>query len=519
MPAPSEYRAIDRYVERIYRRLGPRYVWAFVAAISAAALFFTVLGALAIYGFEAQVRDVFGRTLVVGAACGVVAVAIITIRIVFTGPFRPLLRWMTEDEHTPAEAVDAWRAATTAVLPLVAFGALVFSVCYIPAEVYFILALDIPLSSIPAVILTVEIMICGAALVDYFIAEELLRPGLREVAAHLPADFELSHVGLPMRRKLFAAVSLITLATATVVAAAQSPTLAPTSRAIVGVGSAMVLTLTISLLLTTFLTRAVVSPVEQLLAASRRVREGDLAARVAVMSSDELGVLSQSFNEMIEGLQEREALSAAMGSYVDPTVAGRVLREGQLLQGEEVEVTLMFLDIRNFTGTSEDLSAADTVAFLNEFFELVVPIIAEHGGHANKFLGDGLLAVFGAPEPHPDHADRAVTAARAIARRVREAYGDRLRIGIGVNSGRVIAGTLGGGGRLEFGLIGDAVNVAARVEQLTKETGDTILITEWTRAFLSHNAYEPRGAARLRGKATEIQIYGVPVEDAGLAQR
>jgi class 3 adenylate cyclase len=173
-------------------------------------------------------------------------------------------------------------------------------------------------------------------------------------------------------------------------------------------------------------------------------------------------------------------------------------------------VTLLFLDIREFTARCEGLTATETVAFLNDFFELVVPVIAQHGGHANKFLGDGLLAVFGTPEPHPDHADRAVRAARDVARQVGRAHGGDVRIGIGLNSGAVVVGTLGGGGHLEFGLIGDAVNVAARVEQLTKDTGDTILMTESTRALLSENTYESRGAARLRGKASEVLIYAVP---------
>jgi adenylate cyclase len=241
---------------------------------------------------------------------------------------------------------------------------------------------------------------------------------------------------------------------------------------------------------------------------------GDLAARVPVMSADELGVLSQSFNEMVKGLQERAALSAAMGSYVDPTVAQRILSEGELLQGEELEVTLLVLDIRASTARFEKLTATETVSFLNDFFELVVPIIAGHGGHANKFLGDGLLAVFGAPETHPDHADRAVRAALDIARRIDDAHSGDVRVGIGLNSGLVVVGTLGGGGRLEFGLIGDAVNVAARVEQLTKETGDTILMTESTRVLLSGNNYESRGAAKLRGKATEVHVYAVPVSSS-----
>src|SRR5439155_26360243 len=105
---------------------------------------------------------------------------------------------------------------------------------------------------------------------------------------------------------------------------------------------------------------------------------------------------------------ERERLRTAFGSYVDPAVARRVLAEGELLDGEEVEATVMFVDIRDFTPFAEQASAAESVARLNQFFDLVVPILTKHGGHANKFIGDGVMGVFGAPDRLPDHADRAL---------------------------------------------------------------------------------------------------------------
>jgi class 3 adenylate cyclase len=169
----------------------------------------------------------------------------------------------------------------------------------------------------------------------------------------------------------------------------------------------------------------------------------------------------------------------------------------------------MFVDVRDFTAFAERASASEAVAALNDFFGLVVPIVMAHGGHANKFIGDGLLAVFGAPERQPDHADRALAAAREIARKVEARYGTSLRIGVGVNSGPVIAGSIGGGGRLEFTVIGDPVNVASRVEKATRELGDTILITEATRCLLDHRgpALEARGSVTLRGKSEPIPVY------------
>jgi adenylate cyclase len=136
-------------------------------------------------------------------------------------------------------------------------------------------------------------------------------------------------------------------------------------------------------------------------------------------------------------------------------------------------------------------------------------VLGRHGGHANKFIGDGLLGVFGAPEAHPDHADRALAAALEIAVSVRERYGTRLRIGIGLNSGTVVAGTIGGGGRIEFTVIGDAVNTAARVEEATRITGDEVLLTEATRSRLraDHGGFVGRGDAELKGKTARVRLH------------
>jgi class 3 adenylate cyclase len=149
----------------------------------------------------------------------------------------------------------------------------------------------------------------------------------------------------------------------------------------------------------------------------------------------------------------------------------------------------------------------------------VVPLLAKHGGHVNKFLGDGVLAVFGAPVYQPDHADRALSAAKEIVQAANETYGGELGFGIGINSGDVVVGSVGGGGRLEFTLIGDAVNVAARVEQLTKETGDTVLITDATRTMLSKPVdLESRGWAVVRGRADEVRVFALSPTEVALLE-
>jgi adenylate cyclase len=208
-------------------------------------------------------------------------------------------------------------------------------------------------------------------------------------------------------------------------------------------------------------------------------------------------------------------LREAFGAYVDPDVAQRVLDQGdELIEGQEREVTVMILDVCDFTEFAQRSSARETVTFLNDLFGIAVPCVAEHGGHANKFLGDGLLAVFGAPDRLPDHADRAVAAAGDIGRKLAQRFGDEVRFGIGVNSGPVVVGSVGGGGRLEFAVIGDPVNVAARVEHLTRETGDVVLLTEATRCLLSNGSQrlEPRGRFALKGVADPVPIHALALQ-------
>ncbi|WP_068180853.1 adenylate/guanylate cyclase domain-containing protein [Mycobacterium sp. UM_CSW] len=253
-------------------------------------------------------------------------------------------------------------------------------------------------------------------------------------------------------------------------------------------------------------------PIRDLAAGTDRVAAGDFSRRLPVVQDDDLGALAASFNRMQAGLTERQRLQAAFGTYVDPALAARLLEQGDdVFTGERREVTVMFIDIRDFTSFAEANSAEDTVARLNALFEIVVPAVVDAGGHVNKFLGDGALAVFGAPNDLADHADAAVSAAVLIQRLVAQRFDGALRIGIGINTGKVIAGTIGGAGKLEFTLIGDTVNVAARVEQLTKTTGDALLLTHQTVDALvaRPSGLTHRGAHALKGKSTPTEVFGL----------
>ncbi len=229
------------------------------------------------------------------------------------------------------------------------------------------------------------------------------------------------------------------------------------------------LVLTVGLAATLFAARSVTDPLRSMRDALARVEAGDLGTQVPVDDASEVGLLQAGFNRMTAGLAERERIRQIFGTYVDREVAEHILRKGTSLAGEEVEVTMMFVDIRDFTGFSERSSAPEVVATINRMFERAVPVIHAHRGHVDKYVGDGLLAVFGAPRRQEDHADQALAAALEIAAAIEDEFAGELSIGVGLNSGKVVAGNVGGGGRLEFSVIGDAVNVAARVEAATRD--------------------------------------------------
>ncbi|MGN6722635.1 MAG: adenylate/guanylate cyclase domain-containing protein [Marmoricola sp.] len=279
----------------------------------------------------------------------------------------------------------------------------------------------------------------------------------------------------------------------------------------VGVCGIVAIFLVPGLLLVPLGSAPMLKPVRQIMAGTRRVARGDFSIPVPVGTEDELGELAHSFNSMQKGLAERARLDSAFSQYVDPALTGRLLTQhDDYFVAEDLEVTIFFIDVRNFTAFAEVATPRESVFRLNTLFDLVVPILRNHHGHPNKFLGDGLLAVFGAPDPEPDHAAKAIEAALDVQHAVRRAFGATLQVGIGINTGRVVAGTLGGGGKLEFTLIGDAVNVAARVEQLTKETGDAILLTDATRiAAATKHSLVSRGPFTLKGKSSPTEVFAV----------
>jgi adenylate cyclase len=499
---------LDRAVRAIARRNSYALVWAQFGI--AHLVIFGGLGLLELYQ-----KVPSGRfwVLVAVSQTGVVIDNAISIKLT-RRMWRPVWRW-ERGAHDEASVVAAWTALAT--LPLVYFSRVrkypvVFG--YLPFLVFATWELGLSWDSFFILALAgTPVLACGA-IVRYFTIEIVTRPVLERIAPHLPADFEIDAPGLPLRWRLFAAAPVINIATALVVSglsAHEDQVHHYVSLQNLGLSwvIAVVVSLTVSLELVVLVVRSLGTSLSDMKRATEQVGAGDFSARVPVVATDESGKLAQSFNRMVQGLQERERLREAFGAYVDPGLAERVLREGSLLGGDEVDVSILFLDIRNFTAFAERADPRDVVSLLNGLWEQVVPVLRDHGGQANKFIGDGLLAVFGAPEPIDDHAGHAVAAALALAELVRERYAGRITVGIGVNSGRVIAGTVGGGGRFEFSVIGDTVNTAARVEAATRETGDDVLITEATRQRLTRHRFEflERPPVPLKGKSLPVRLW------------
>jgi class 3 adenylate cyclase len=434
--------------------------------------------------------------------------------------FRMLRRadpWL-RGERTEATASEAWRVLVGLPVEYLRRSRLkpaVFSA--LPFSAFATWELELPWYSAGILFAGALVVTLYGVALRYFAMELSMRPVLENVSRDLPDEFEIERGGVSLRAKLLTALPALNIVTGVVVSALSTDGQATLSDLGLDVIVATGVAFTTAFYVTLLITRSITGPLGELREATRAVAGGDLSVRVPILSSDETGSLAQSFNAAVAGLEERERLRAAFGSYVAPDVAEQVLRDGEVLDGEELEVSVLFLDIRDFTAFAERAPAQEVVSRLNEFWGQVVPLLTRHRGHANKFIGDGLLAVFGAPDRLDDHADRAVDAALEIAAQTRESW----RVGMGLNSGPAIVGTVGGGGKLEFTVIGDTVNTAARIEALTRLTGDDVLITGETRARLrrDHGGFVERPAAELKGKAEPVRVWAPRTKEPAWQKR
>ncbi len=262
-------------------------------------------------------------------------------------------------------------------------------------------------------------------------------------------------------------------------------------------------------------------PIKTLQRATEEVEKENFDHRVLIETSDEFSNLAKSFNQMITDLAEKAKIRQALDKSVSHSVADHILSNGLNLGGQICEASILFSDIRSFTSLSEKMKEDDLISMLNEYLSDAVVPITEQKGTIDKFIGDAIMALFGIPIADEGHAFHAVAAALNMVKQLEEKnpvfeskYGQPLKIGIGINSGDVVAGMVGAEERLNYTVLGDAVNLSSRIEGLTKTYGVEIIISESTYNMLSKAEKDTLNIRALdtvtvRGKSEAIKIFEV----------
>lgn len=256
---------------------------------------------------------------------------------------------------------------------------------------------------------------------------------------------------------------------------------------------------------------------EVLVVAARRVAGGELDARVEVRTRDEIGVLAATFNSMVAGLREREFIRDTFGRFVNPEVVARILEDRSRLRlgGESRQVTVLMSDLRGFTALSEELGPERMVALLNRYLARMTAVVERFDGNVAELLGDGMVVLFGAPVTRDDDALRAIGCAIAMHHELatfNALEGRRLRMGIGIDTGVVVAGNIGAERHMKYGVVGAAINVAARLESFT--LGNQVLVSEATRDAALRAAASPDDLVcdaplefRAKGRREPLRAY------------
>ena len=275
----------------------------------------------------------------------------------------------------------------------------------------------------------------------------------------------------------------------------------------------MMAVLCLAIIFIYFFSNTISSPIKTLVNATKRIKEGHYDEFIKATTNDEIGILTTSFNSMSQGLREREKLKGALGKFINEEVARQIL-EGELtLGGKRSEATIFFSDIRQFTAISEKMEPEQVVEFLNQYMTLMVSIIHKTGGVVDKYIGDAIMAVWGAPIKKGNDIENCLNAVLEMRRTLIKFNADRIQkgkfpiiIGCGINTGPVLSGQIGSPERLEYTVIGDAVNLASRVESLSKPFAVDIVITE--------NTYN-----KIKDKYDVIQMPNATIKGKSEAQK
>lgn len=443
-----------------------------------------------------QVRDIRVTTpafTIVGTIYVVLAAIAATIATWLI--FRPVIDWQRRpDAHDP-------NMVRNRVMKLPLYQAII---CAVVWGIGIVIATGITLSASPkaALISAIALLLAAAVVVllTYLQAELLVRPIAAEVLAR---RFEDSTLQPPIRQRL--RMTWI-MTTAVPVVGIVLMLIGHVTRMFTDNAADIIpgiLALTVAALITGYIgtsmaTASVTDPIHELQEAINQVRRGATDVEVDIYDGSEIGVLQAGFNEMMRGLTERQRLRDLFGRYVGAEVAERALAERPELGGEDRKVAVLFIDVIGSTTFAVNHTPEEVVAELNQFFDVVVDVVHRNKGVINKFQGDAALAIFGAPLKLSDSTSHALAAARELRNDLR---GLKLQAGIGVASGHVVAGHIGGHARFEYTVIGDAVNSAARLTELAKDTPGGVL----TNAATLRSANEAEKARWTVLKSVELR--------------
>lgn len=501
---------ISAFVRWVVRTPWPLFALSMLQADIIGSLF--VLGFLR-YGLPPQDRielqdlptvnlAIFASSLVVLFLVGVV----VNLRLLV-----PVFRWQRRDNMLAEADPAATELARSRALRMPYYRTLSTIVYWCIGSVVFIVASwSVARYAAPVVAVATALGAAATAIIGYLQSERVLRPvAVAALRSGVPENVKAPGVILRqiLSWMLSTAVPLLAIVLAVVADKVSLLHAAPESLfnpilllALAALGIGLVSTLLVAM--------SIADPLRQLRWALSEVQRGNYNAHMQIYDASELGLLQAGFNDMVRDLSERQRLRDLFGRYVGEDVARRALERGTELGGQERDVAVLFVDLVGSTQLAATRPPAEVVHLLNEFFRVVVDTVGRHGGFVNKFQGDAALAIFGAPIEHPDASGGALAAARELHDELLPVIGSA-EFGIGVSSGRAIAGHIGAQARFEYTVIGDPVNEAARLTELAKlEAGHVLASAIAVSGALDAEAlcWDVGEVVELRGRAAPTQL-------------
>ncbi|HEY3994672.1 MAG TPA: adenylate/guanylate cyclase domain-containing protein [Mycobacterium sp.] len=477
-----------------------------------------IIGALFVLGFlryalppedRIQLQDLPALNLVIFATALVVlflASWIVNLKLLM-----PVFRWQRRDNLLAEADPTATELARSRALRMPFYRSLISMGAWCIGGVVFIVASwSVARFAAPVVAVATALGAAATAIIGYLQSERVLRPvAVAALRSGVPQNVQAPGVILRQMLTWMLSTAVPVLAIVLAVVADKASILHATpEKLFTPILLLAMAALGIGLVSTLLVAMSIADPLRQLRWALSEVQRGNYNAHMQIYDASELGLLQAGFNDMVRDLSERQRLRDLFGRYVGEDVARRALERGTELGGQERHVAVLFVDLVGSTQLASTRPPAEVVHLLNEFFRVVVDTVGRHGGFVNKFQGDAALAIFGAPIEHPDASGGALAAARELHDELLPVIGSA-DFGIGVSSGRAIAGHIGAQARFEYTVIGDPVNEAARLTELAKlESGHVLASAIAVSGALDAEAlcWDVGEVVELRGRRAPTQL-------------